>query len=67
MMASCMAMPRKGHLEQLFHIFGFLKNKHNTEMVFDPTEPVVDLNDFPREDWSSKLLEQETLTQILSA
>jgi len=38
MMASCIAMPRRGHLEQLFHIFAFLKKKHNSEMVFDPTE-----------------------------
>jgi len=33
-------------------MFAYLKKKHNAEMVFDPTEPVVDLNDFPKEDWS---------------
>ena len=40
MMASCMAMPRRGHLDQLFHMFAFLKrNKHNSEMLFYPSEP----------------------------
>ena len=52
MMASCMAMPRKGHLEQLFHIFAFLKNKHNTKMVFDPTELDIDESIFEGQDWS---------------
>ena len=51
MMASHMAMPRKGHLEQLFHIFGYLKNNHNSELVLDPTEPEVCENEFKREDW----------------
>ena len=53
MMASCMALPRKGHLEQLFHIFAFLKKKHNTEMVFDPSIPDVDERQFEKEDWSN--------------
>ena len=51
MMASCMALPREGHLQQLYHIFAYLKAKHNTEMVFDPTEPSIDESLFIREDW----------------
>jgi hypothetical protein len=39
MLSSCLAMPREGHLEQLFHIFAHLKGKHNTEMIFDPSAP----------------------------
>ena len=39
-------MPREGHLEQLFHIFAHLKNYHNTEMVFDPSYPVIDESTF---------------------
>ena len=42
MMSSCLALPRTGHLEQLYHIFSFLKKHHNTEMVFDPTESTID-------------------------
>ena len=35
MMSSHLCMPRKGHLEQLFHVFGYLKKHHNAEMPFD--------------------------------
>ena len=52
MMASMMALPREGHLQQLFHIFAFLKIKHNSEMVFDPTPPDIDEGQFERKDWS---------------
>ena len=53
MMASYLAMPRKGHLEQLFHIFSYLKKNHNAEMVFDPSDPDIEPNDFPRQDWEA--------------
>ena len=52
-LASMMAMPREGHLEQLFHMFAFLKMQHNGVMVFDPTEPDIDESCFVREDWSA--------------
>ena len=51
LMASSMALPREGHLEQLYHIFAYLKLKHNLEMVFDPSEPDIDPALFPKEDW----------------
>ena len=51
MMASFMAMPREGHLDQLYHMFGYLKSKHNAEMVFDPTVPDIDKSQFPRQEW----------------
>ena len=46
MMSSHLALPRKGHLEQILHIFAYLKKYHNTELVYDPSDPVVDENDF---------------------
>ena len=52
-LASMMAMPREGHLEQLFHMFAFLKTQHNGVMVFDPTEPDIDESCFVRQDWSA--------------
>jgi len=52
MMSSHLALPRQGHLEQLFHIFGYLKKHHNAEMIFDPTEPDIDESKFVRQDWS---------------
>ena len=49
-MASCMAMPRQGRLEQLYHVFEFLKKKHNSKMLFDPTEPDFGDDPFSKED-----------------
>ena len=51
-MASMMSLPHKGHLKFLFQMFAFLKNKHNADMVFDPTEPDIDESQFNNEDWS---------------
>ena len=39
--------------EQVLHIFAYLKKYHNTELVYDPSDPVVDENDFERRDWAS--------------
>ena len=53
MMSSHLALPREGHLEQVLHIFAYLKKYHNTELVYDPSDHVVDENDFERRDWAS--------------
>ena len=53
MLASHMAMPREGHLEQLFHIFGYLNSHHDTELVFDPTLRDIDENAFEMKDWTT--------------
>ena len=53
MMSSHLALPREGHLEQVLHIFAYLKKYHNTELVYDPSDPVVNENDFERRDWAS--------------
>ena len=42
MMSLHLALPREGHLVQLFHMFAYLKKYHNTKMVFDPSDPVID-------------------------
>ena len=47
-----MALPPQGHLDQLYHMFAYLKQKHNVEMVFDPTEPDIEEHKFEKEDWS---------------
>ena len=52
-MASFMAMPRKGRLEVLYVLFSFLKNCHNVELILDPSELGIDLDQFKREDWST--------------
>ena len=46
-------LPREGHLKQVLHIFAYLKKYHNTELVYDPSDPVVDEKYFERRDWAS--------------
>ena len=53
MMSSHLALPREGHLEQVLHIFAYLKKYHITELVYDPCDPVVDESGFERSDWAS--------------
>ena len=59
MMASCMALPRKGYLDQVLHIFDFLKNFHNSERVFDPSYPEINENDFNVESWKDTVYREE--------
>ena len=43
MMASCFAILREGHLDNVLHIVAYLKIKHNSRMVFDPSYPEIDM------------------------
>ena len=53
MLSSYDAMPRVGHLEQVFHIFSYLKIHHNARLMLDPSYPEIDEEDFECEkDWS---------------
>ena len=52
-MSSHLAMPRKGHLNQVLHIFAYLRKYHNTELVYDLSDPVVEQDVFERRDWTS--------------
>ena len=52
-MASMMALPHEGHLSVVFQTLSFLNRKHNLVPVFDPTEPSIDKNQLPTEDWSA--------------
>ena len=51
MIASHLALPREGHIKELYHIFAYLKAQSNAEMVFDPTPIEPDKTLFEREDW----------------
>ena len=44
---------QEGHLEQLFHIFVHLDKYHNTELVFDPSDPVIDMSQYQKKEWTS--------------
>ena len=50
MMSSHLALPREGHLSQLLQVFSYLRKYHNTELVFDPSDPVIDPSVFERKD-----------------
>ena len=52
MLSSHLAMPREGHMQELLHVFAYLKKHMNTEMVFDPRDTEIDMNSFQRQDWS---------------
>ena len=51
LISSNLALNREGHLDKLFHIFAYLKWKHRARMVFDPTYPYIENDDFPRHNW----------------
>jgi hypothetical protein len=53
MMSSHLALPREGHIEQVFQMFTYLWKYHNTEMVFEPSDPMVDDANFELRDWTS--------------
>ena len=49
MMLSHVALLRQGHFDQVLHIFGYLKKHHNVEMVFNPTEPDINMSQFNKQ------------------
>ena len=51
MMSSQVAMPREGHLQQLYQIFGYLKAHHNARIMMDPSYPEIKDSEFPKHKW----------------
>ena len=51
MMSSHLALPREGYLDQVFQIFAYLKKYHNAELVYDPSDLVVNEHEFEQRDW----------------
>ena len=45
-----LALPRRGHLEQLHHIFGYLKMNPKRKLFFDPQHPNIDERAFKEHD-----------------
>jgi hypothetical protein len=52
MLSRYVVSPREGHLQQLFHIFAYLKHHTRSRMVFDDSEPVYNENSFKICDWA---------------
>jgi len=51
MLSSHLAEPRVGHLEQVFHIFSYLKHHINSHLVFDPQYVAWENAEFKEHDW----------------
>ena len=52
-LSSYLAMPRKGHLLAALYIMSYLRVKHNSRMVLDPTYPKIDRGQFKFDrDWT---------------
>ena len=51
MMSTHLAMPRRGHLEQVHHIFGYLKEPPKLEIFFNLQHPELDERSFTTYDW----------------
>lgn len=65
LLSSHLALPRQGHLEQALHIFAYLRIYHNTELVLDPSDPVIDETLFERQDWSTSEFGHKASTETL--
>ena len=46
-----MVLPREGHLNEVFHVFAYLKNHMNSELVFNLAVPDIDMEYFQKWDW----------------
>jgi hypothetical protein len=52
MLSRYLVATRRGHLEQVFHIFAYLKAHTRSTLVFDDTEPNFTGSTFNKCDWS---------------
>jgi hypothetical protein len=46
LLSHCQASPREGHIEQIFHIFAFLRKKPKLSIYLDPSLPHIEYRDF---------------------
>jgi hypothetical protein len=52
MLSSYLVYPCEGHLEAAIHVMGYLRLKHNSRLILDPTYPDINLDSFPSFDWT---------------
>jgi len=51
LLAQHLAMPRLGHLDQVYHVFAYLKAHHHSCILLDDSKPHVDHSRFPVVVW----------------
>ncbi len=52
-LAQYLAQPRASHLEQVFHLFAYLKAHMRSRIILDNSKPVVDESHFMKTDWEA--------------
>jgi hypothetical protein len=52
LLSQSLAAPREGHLEEVFHVFAYLKAHDRSSLVFDPRPFENDPSRFTQPDWS---------------
>ncbi len=52
LLSSPLAYLHERHLKAALHMMGYLKQKHNSCLVFNPTYPTIDLSSFPTYNWT---------------
>ena len=50
-MSKHLVLPRIGHLEQVFHIFGYLKSHKKLRILMDPSQSDIPSSAFKKYDW----------------
>jgi hypothetical protein len=51
LLSNFMCQPQLGHLEQVLHLFSYLKHHENSNLVFDPNYITWDHTSFPDYEW----------------
>ena len=51
LLSSYLALPRGGHLQAVYRIFGYLKQVPKMKPYFDPTNPSISEDRFKSFDW----------------
>jgi hypothetical protein len=52
LLSNHLALPRQGHLEQVYHIFGYLKEGKRGRIYMDPDYPAIKEESFAEYDWT---------------
>ena len=52
LLASHVALLRKGHLQTVFHIYAYLEKRHNSRLALDPSYPRIDLRTYHQTGWT---------------
>jgi hypothetical protein len=51
LLSSHLEYPCEGHLKTTLHMMSYLSHKHNTQLIFNPTYPKIDMGQYPQFNW----------------